>query len=117
MRPFFYLLSLFLLILACISCEKEDFTTETESHKYETEIQSHKGMVVLGPPRENPYSIDHMKEAASNLGMKSKEIKTTHLYIKYKPANEEELAELKQNEKLDFYPYPLDREIVMNGSY
>lgn len=74
--------------------------------------------VQLGKQLENPYSVDNMKKAWRNLQenenayrMMTDSISTTHLYLKFKPANEDELSLLKEDSTLDLYTYPLDYEI------
>ncbi len=84
------------------------------------------GMTKLGEQLENPYSVENMKKAWESLklsdpsGRTSREelkITTTHLYIRFKPQNEEELAILKRDSTLILYTYPLDREIKESGDF
>ena len=78
----------------------------------------------MGRQLENPYSVENMRKAYQNL-KESKtwpkgegiEITTTHLYIKFKPNNEDELAILKRDSTLILYSYPLDYEIVEENDY
>ncbi len=44
-------------------------------------------------------------------------IETTHLYVKFIPKNEEELAILKKDSTLILYSYPFDYEIVEGTGY
>ena len=74
--------------------------------------------VQLGKQLENPYSVENMKKAWRNLQendnayrMMNDSISTTHLYLKFKPANEDELSLLQQDSTLVLYTYPLDYEI------
>ncbi|MCF6297531.1 MAG: hypothetical protein L3J08_06055 [Flavobacteriaceae bacterium] len=53
----------------------------------------------------------------SNISAKGTEIKTTHLYVKFKPKTEEELSILKRDSTLVLYTYPLDYEIEENGDF
>lgn len=85
-----------------------------------------KGMTKLGKQLENPYSVENMRKAYNNLKSSNTtgrtsgdeiEIITTHLYIKFKPENEEELAILKRDSTLTFYQHPLDYEILEGGTY
>jgi len=84
------------------------------------------GMTKLGKQLENPYSVENMHKAYNNLKSSNAngrisgdeiEITTTHLYIKFKPKNEEELAILKRDSTLTLYEYPLDYEILEGGTY
>ena len=74
--------------------------------------------VQLGKQLENPYSLENMKKAWRNLQendnsyrMMTDSISTTHLYLKFKPAIEDELSLLQQDSTLVLYTYPLDYEI------
>lgn len=81
------------------------------------------GATVLGDKLENPYSVENMKKALEELqgsGMSSKssiDISATHLYVRFLPKNEDELTVLKNDTTLDLFDYPLDYEIVENGTY
>ena len=66
--------------------------------------------VQLGKQLENPYSVDNMKKAWRNLQendntyrMMNDSISTTHLYLKFKPANEDELSLLQEDSTLVLY--------------
>ncbi len=73
---------------------------------------------ILGRKLENPYSVKNMRIAYNNLqkGEKNKknslDINATHYYVKFKPANDEELSLLKLDSTLDLYDYPMDHEVV-----
>ena len=64
-------------------------------------------------------ALNNLKE--SNLSAKSTtnqlQIEATHLYVKFIPKNEEELAILKRDSTLVLYDYSLDYEIEENGSF
>jgi len=72
---------------------------------------------------ENPYSVANMRIARENIIRNNPSIKpqsvpriaTSHYYVKFKPANEEELTALKQDTTLNLYEYPLDYEISEGG--
>ncbi|WP_299455335.1 hypothetical protein [uncultured Microscilla sp.] len=79
-------------------------------------------MTQLGKQLDNPYSVENMRKAWSNLKVNSPaiaalKIAPTHLYVRFKPANDEELTTLKNDELLDLYDYPLDREVTKQGSF
>jgi len=72
----------------------------------------------LGKKLENPYSIENMKKALENIkgNFNNKStISTTHYYIRYLPANEEELDLIKSDTLVEWYSYPLDYEINENS--
>ena len=80
--------------------------------------------MVLGPPLENPYSVENMKKALKSLKKSSRaelpgdyEVKTTHYYVKFLPENEAHLDSLSLDEDLILYDYPLDRKIKKLGHY
>jgi len=129
-----------LLILAfigvCIySCHKDDevldlqeeneTSTTTEEQNVTRPVQTN-GMTVLGKKLENPYSVENMQKALDALKKNNARTKrttsgmnitTTHLYVKFIPKNEEELALLKKDTTLILYSYPLDHEILKHGYY
>ncbi len=63
--------------------------------------------MVLGPPLENPYSVENMKKALNSLRKSFRaelpgdyEVKTTHYYVKFLPENEAHLDSLSLDEAL-----------------
>ncbi|MDP2423037.1 MAG: hypothetical protein Q8M23_01705, partial [Bacteroidales bacterium] len=125
-----------LLLFGLFSCQK-DATVEISSTI--NPQNNHKpGMMVLGKKLENPYTVANMNKAYENLVsagiLKSGlEITATHIYIRYLPANQQELydfetyllthlseseLELLENEVgLYLFDYPLDYEIEEGGNY
>ncbi len=82
----------------------------------------------MGKKLENPYAVANMKEALNNLKESFKKstksannfninIEATHLYVKFTPKNEEELAILKNDSTLILYSYPLDYDLVEGTGY
>jgi hypothetical protein len=69
---------------------------------------------------QNPYSLENMKLALNTLKNKDKtssylteenfEIKTSHLYVKFMPSNEEEEGLLKADSTMYLFDYRLDVE-------
>jgi len=83
-------------------------------------VDSIAGMVKLGKKLENPYSVENMQKAWSNLKTSNTsgrisgneiEITTSHRCIKFIPKNEVDLAVIKRDSSLVLYEYPLDHEI------
>ena len=79
-------------------------------------------LMVLGPQLENPYTIATMEEARAQLleenpDLNIPEITTSHYYVRFAPANHEELHTLLQDTTLHFYDFPLDREIFSGVYY
>lgn len=79
--------------------------------------------MVLGDQRTNAYTIANMqaaKDSLDALGYVSENevnIRVTHKYIKFAPANEEELYELWQDTTITFYDYPMDYYISVYGNF
>ena len=76
----------------------------------------------MGEKLENPYTVENMQQANENLTFNGKSngsanIRTTHLYLKFKPQNEEELDLIKNDTTLEWYDYPLDYEMVSSGLF
>lgn len=120
--------SLWILIGMCTySCQiKEDIRVETavsENFNQKDDLQ----MMVLGEKLENPYTVENMQKAWQNVkksktvakrGMEEEiEITTTHLYIRFKPKNEEELTLLEKDTTLLLFDHPLDYEITEEGDF
>ena len=77
--------------------------------------------IVLGQELEDPYAIHNIYNAYSNLiscGLESSvsDIKPNHVYIRFLPENDEELDLLKKDSSLILYDYPLNYEIIRDGS-
>lgn len=84
------------------------------------------GEMVLGKKLENPYSVENMKRALESLSPETRSgidvsdeafVQVTHFYVKFEPQSYEELDVLKRDSTLNLYPYPLDYEIEVYGSY
>lgn len=98
-----------------VSCRKDDEPLEPDNLHTDNQIK-------LGKKLENPYSVENMEKAWNNLIASSKitktiNIRTTHLYVKFKPKSEEELDKLKDDSTLILYSYPLDYQLIEGGAY
>lgn len=73
--------------------------------------------------KENPYSLANMKKAYQALQttarnvMPASDLKATHYYIKFLPANWEEYTVLVNFDTLNVYNYPLDKDIENPANY
>lgn len=76
------------------------------------------GMIVLGDRLENPYTTENMRDAYTALypTKAREEIETSHLYVRFLPADADEF-DLLTDSGLDLIDYPLDYEIVTDGDY
>lgn len=113
-RPIKLVFGLILLLL--ISCNKEDENVPiVESKVDDTGI-----MTVLGKKLENPYTIENMQKAYSNLKSSGDisgdiDISVTHKYIRFLPGNEDDMEKLIDDTTLMLFDIPLDYEIIEPG--
>jgi hypothetical protein len=80
--------------------------------------------IVLGRKLENPYSVENMKLAFSNIASSSNSrissdnspVRLTHLYLRFLPKDWAEYDLLKSDTTLKLYQIPLDYEIQTYGN-
>ena len=126
--PFFLLFFFFVLVI--ISCNKDvdtspkELSEEAPSNGVHSEQNLYDGLIQLGQKLENPYSVENMRKAYKELVDKgllksSTEIKidVSHLYVRFLPKDTAEFFLLDRTPDLLLYDYPLDYEIVQEGSY
>ena len=118
------LLSVVLIGVLVVSCNPKEVEPSETTEQINLNKQDDLKEITLGKQLENPYSVENMQKAYNNLRSSSArglgrniEIKTTHLYLRFKPKNEEELDLLKKDSTLNLYEYPLDYEISEEGDY
>lgn len=106
-----------ILVITVFSCKQKDDVLPNSINKESGEMTQLLGKL------ENPYSVTNMQKAYNNLQNSNArittnelEITTTHLYVKFKPKNNEELEILKDDTSLVLYSYPMDYQISQ-GSY
>jgi hypothetical protein len=119
-----YLSILLVGLMGLSSCQiEEDIPPQDEQFLTESDM---KGMTKLGKQLENPYSVENMRKAYASIkssistgriASEEIEIKTTHLYLKFKPQNEEELSILKRDSTLILFEYPMDHVIIESGEF
>lgn len=119
-------LLIFLLIVAALSCKKEYTDTQPNidvNKSIEPPSIDNSGATVLGRQLKNPYSVENMRKALSNIppstraGITEKDIKATHYYVRFSPKSFEELDILQQDSTVYWYDIPLDYEIIEYGNY
>lgn len=64
----------------------------------------------------NPYSVSVMQQASINLYGNSSGIAVNKLYVRFKPANDDQLFTLEALD-LDLFDHPLDYEVLHQGDY
>ncbi len=102
------------------SCNEDEINKNAEPLASKT-----RSVTQLGRHLQNPYSVENMRKAYSNLRNNSNSrikdedinIETTHLYIKFKPKSENELSILKSDTTIVLFEYPLDYELVPDGPF
>jgi len=70
---------------------------------------------VLGPERDNPYTVAKLNEAAQSIGVTSS-YSTSDLYVKFTPQDDEDMIELDEAD-LFLLDFPWTREIIEKGDY
>lgn len=111
-----------ILTLILISCQVEDVPTLDNPEETKNVIQNgHE--IILGERLNNPYTLKNMEAALASLKSQGRgeddliEIETTHLYVRFLPADTTEVNILSQDSLLDLYDHPLDYEIEVVGDY
>lgn len=114
LRNIFYgVCVLFMLVLSCVSCQKEEDIQQKIIKDVSTSIK-------LGQQINDPYRLENMQQAYYNLYGNSlkNQLLPTHKYIRFLPKNESELDLLKSDTSIVLYDYPLDYEInESEGAY
>ncbi|MEP6646487.1 MAG: hypothetical protein ABJC12_05320 [Saprospiraceae bacterium] len=71
----------------------------------------------MGPPRENPYTVENFTAAYNELyNPDITSLPVTNFYIKFTPNTHEQL-ELLSNSELNIVEFPLDREVTHLGDF
>ncbi len=113
------------------ACTKDEYTPnpskekEIPIDKYSKKsyaVQQNEELIVLGNKLEDPYALNNMKRAYSNLkatnpSLPDVDIQPTHMYMRFLPNTEEEWGLLKSDTTLVFYDFPLNFEISNLGTY
>ncbi len=104
--------------LLLTSCSKDGMETGHRlNYEYGRDIPHEK--IVLGDRLENPYTTENMTRALHSLYPTKAdrvEVKTTNLYVRFLPANEEEFELLKEL-TTDLMDHPLDFDILVEGDW
>lgn len=95
------------ILVWCLVFVAFNTTAESTDHlSLDNNIVTEKGQpIILGDKIVNPYSVS------------DDNIDETHLYIKFKPENNEELGLLSTSSDINLFPYPLDRTITQGGDH
>lgn len=107
------------LLLCCVSCSKSDELLQ-DSPKTGQAGNYSDDEIVLGKEINDPYRLENMQAAFKELKYSNppiNEIAPNHKYVRIKPANEEQLDLLQQDTNLLLWSYPLNYELLVNGTY
>ena len=111
-------LTLVLLSVIAIACS-EDLARDSMDLDYAYGKEIPHGMIVLGDRLENPYTTANITKALDSLYPTKGDrvdVKPTNLYVRFLPANEEEL-DLLTDLGLNLTDHPLDYDIVVEGDW
>ena len=109
------------IILGWYGCQKDDIIlNKTNNHKT-PKLNAKVGndtttYTVLGQQRNNPYTLAKMTEAWNNIYSVNQitQLDATDVYIKFTPADFEEVKALQESD-LILFDYPLDYEVIKMG--
>ena len=126
------------LLLACAFCailfsrctkdapfdttEPQTIQTAVTPKRYVVGGDHTSGPIVLGDPVNVPYKIENMQQAMTQLQCSNPEyanvnIEANALYVRFLPKDFAEYDKLIKQYDLALFDFPLDREILMEGSY
>ena len=131
-KKIWFYVSMFASLVAFqgLSCEKDDYGSEQPPTEDSVASANSSGLAkkgegdkvtytVLGEKRKNPFSLASVNEAKQNLyGHSSGALSATHTYVKFMPANQDDLGELTDWEiktSVPLFDYPLEYEVVTMG--
>ncbi len=132
-KLFLNLITVASLLFLFYSCEKEDTFKRVEENEQiigesrtvvfnvnDQEVQSRTGELVkttLAERRRNPFTVQKVTEAYQSLYPTAvSNIAATNLYVKFQPADLDELKQLFDSDEF-FYDFPLEYEVVEMGDY
>lgn len=109
------------IAISLFSCSEQEISKIEEENvtktNFEETMRTFAGDSLI---LQNPYSLRNMRVALTNIKNKNKEssylnnenfeINTSHLYVKFKPSNEEEEGLLKSDSTMHLFDYRLDVE-------
>lgn len=73
--------------------------------------------IILGQQLNNPYTIANMQQAYLQLYGSTAPVPVTHLYVRFKPSNSEQLTTLVDDNTLELQDYPMDYQVIQDGDY
>jgi hypothetical protein len=73
--------------------------------------------VILSNQLPNPYTVSNMQQAYNILYGPGQTLAANYKYVRFKPANTDELVILQETEDLELQDYPMDYAITQDGDY
>lgn len=76
------------------------------------------GPSVFGEAMNNPYELTNVQEAAAELGLDKLSINATHVYLKFKPADWQDVVDIADYEEQTDYEFdtePIHLEVLYDG--
>lgn len=124
----FYYISAIALLLSITACEQNpDYEVEpeqpiqassTQYSIYGNDADTVETATTLAYKLPNPYTVPNMRQAYQNVyGSSGSHIVATHQYVRFRPANTDQLLVLIENLDLDLFDVPLDYKITQEGDY
>lgn len=108
-----------LMTLALMSCSKEGKVSAGRDLDYDYGKELSHDAIVLGDRLENPYKTENITKALQSLyptKANRVDVKTTDLYVRFLPADEQEYDELVSR-GLNLMDHPLDYDILVDGDW
>lgn len=81
-----------------------------------SQTDSGTGIMTLGQKQINPYALVIMQQAADELEIGAK-LEPTHLYVRFLPTDSTQYNILARDMELELFDFPLDYEIIQEGSF
>ena len=109
---------LILTLILPVACQRGEVPGDGDGRRVDVAALSH-GMIELGERLEDPYTVEHMREAVARLyPTKAGEIviSPTDLYVRFLPESEKDYATL-QSLGLRLMDHPVDYRIAREGDY
>lgn len=84
------------------------------------------GLIVIGKPLDNPYSLKNMQFAFERIKTKKEneqiipsdfELEATDYYVRFLPKDSSEYNTLSEELQLELFDFPLDHEVLGDGFY
>lgn len=111
-------ITLLIMALIAMSCSKDGMSSGSGiDYQYGRNLSHEK--IVLGGKLENPYKTENITKALMEVYPTKADrvdVKTTDLYVRFLPANEDEYNELKDL-GLNLLDHPMDYEVVEEGDW